>query len=149
VALEVLNATESYLWVWQAIIFHLISNIWPQRYIRGSGLAYGAYVYLDVESGLLSFSLYRVCPCSFLTPVSDRKIIQSSNSMEAYKEASKVLKGLVDGSVGCLTRCPVFDRSTLLDTIGDDNFRCCQELCRLWGRQKCINRFASCKPLSP
>jgi len=66
VALEVLNATESYLW----------------RYIRGSGLAYGAYVYLDVESGLLSFSLYR-----------------SSNSMEAYKEASKVLKGLVDGSI--------------------------------------------------
>lgn len=44
VALEVLNATESYLW----------------RYIRGSGLAYGAYVSLDVESGLLSFSLYRV-----------------------------------------------------------------------------------------
>ncbi|KAJ7038105.1 Metalloenzyme, LuxS/M16 peptidase-like protein [Mycena alexandri] len=50
-------ALESYLW----------------RYIRGSGLAYGAY------SGLLSFSLYR-----------------SSNSMDAYKEASKVLAGLVD-----------------------------------------------------
>ncbi|KAJ6519911.1 Metalloenzyme, LuxS/M16 peptidase-like protein [Mycena sanguinolenta] len=66
IALEVLNATESYLW----------------RYIRGSGLAYGAYVSLDVESGLLSFSLYR-----------------SSNSMDAYKEASNVLKGLVDGSV--------------------------------------------------
>ncbi|KAJ6575205.1 Metalloenzyme, LuxS/M16 peptidase-like protein [Mycena capillaripes] len=66
VALEVLNATESYLW----------------RYIRGSGLAYGAYVSLDVESGLLSFSLYR-----------------SSNSMGAYEEASKVLKGLVDGSI--------------------------------------------------
>ncbi|KAJ7070954.1 Metalloenzyme, LuxS/M16 peptidase-like protein [Mycena amicta] len=66
VALEVLNATESYLW----------------RYIRGSGLAYGAYVALDVESGLLSFSLYR-----------------SSNSMDGYIEASKVLKGLVDGSI--------------------------------------------------
>ncbi|KAL0072062.1 hypothetical protein AAF712_000985 [Marasmius tenuissimus] len=66
VALEVLNATESYLW----------------RYIRGSGLAYGAYVSLDLESGLLSFSLYR-----------------SSNSMGAYKEASTVLKGLTDGSI--------------------------------------------------
>ncbi|KAE9411017.1 hypothetical protein BT96DRAFT_952834 [Gymnopus androsaceus JB14] len=66
VALEVLNATESYLW----------------RYIRGSGLAYGAYVSLDVESGLLTFTLYR-----------------SSNSIGAFKEASTVLKGLADGSV--------------------------------------------------
>ncbi|KAF9460806.1 Metalloenzyme, LuxS/M16 peptidase-like protein [Collybia nuda] len=66
VALEVLNATESYLW----------------RYIRGSGLAYGAYVSLDVEAGLLSFSLYR-----------------SSNSMSAFEEAAKVLNGLVDGSI--------------------------------------------------
>ncbi|KAF9044800.1 hypothetical protein BDZ89DRAFT_1191615 [Hymenopellis radicata] len=66
VALEVLNATESYLW----------------RYIRGSGLAYGAYVSLDLEAGLLSFSLYR-----------------SSNAIGAYKEASNVLKGLVDGTV--------------------------------------------------
>ncbi|PBK77299.1 hypothetical protein ARMSODRAFT_874850 [Armillaria solidipes] len=66
VALEVLNATESYLW----------------RYIRGSGLAYGAYVSIDLEAGLLSFSLYR-----------------SSNSIGAFKEASNVLKGLVDGSV--------------------------------------------------
>ncbi|KII93562.1 hypothetical protein PLICRDRAFT_49603 [Plicaturopsis crispa FD-325 SS-3] len=66
VALEVLNATESFLW----------------RYIRGSGLAYGAYVSLDVEAGLLSFSLYR-----------------SSNSLQAFQEAAKVLKGLVDGSI--------------------------------------------------
>ncbi|KAG6820112.1 hypothetical protein H0H93_005259 [Arthromyces matolae] len=44
VTLEVLNATESYLW----------------RYIRGSGLAYGAYVSLDAEAGLLSFTLYRI-----------------------------------------------------------------------------------------
>ncbi|KAG6804840.1 hypothetical protein H0H92_002066, partial [Tricholoma furcatifolium] len=43
VTAEVLNATESYLW----------------RYIRGSGLAYGAYVSSDVEAGLLTFSLYR------------------------------------------------------------------------------------------
>ncbi|KAK0478409.1 Metalloenzyme, LuxS/M16 peptidase-like protein [Armillaria novae-zelandiae] len=73
VALEVLNATESYLW----------------RYIRGSGLAYGAYVSIDLEAGLLSFSLYR-----------------SSNSIGAFKEASNVLKGLVDGSV-------TFDSTTL------------------------------------
>ena len=61
-----MNATESYLW----------------RYIRGSGLAYGAYVSLDLEAGLLSFSLYR-----------------SSNSSDAYKEAAKVLRGVVDGTI--------------------------------------------------
>ncbi|KAG5342382.1 hypothetical protein C0989_002217 [Termitomyces sp. Mn162] len=66
VALEVLNATESYLW----------------RYIRGSGLAYGAYVSLDVEAGLLTFTLYR-----------------SSNSLGAFHEAAKVVKGLVDLSI--------------------------------------------------
>ncbi|KIJ68351.1 hypothetical protein HYDPIDRAFT_106537 [Hydnomerulius pinastri MD-312] len=43
VALEVLNAAESYLW----------------RSVRGAGLAYGAYVSADREAGLLTFSLYR------------------------------------------------------------------------------------------
>ncbi|KAF7347762.1 hypothetical protein MVEN_01533700 [Mycena venus] len=81
IALEVLNATESYLW----------------RYIRGSGLAYGAYVSLDVESGLLSFSLYR-----------------SSNSMSAYKEASNVLKGLVDGSISLETTTLDAAKSTVV-----------------------------------
>ncbi|KIM85318.1 hypothetical protein PILCRDRAFT_817322 [Piloderma croceum F 1598] len=52
------------------------------RAIRGSGLAYGASVSTDREAGLLTFSLYR-----------------SSNSMQAYKEAEKVVKGLVDGSI--------------------------------------------------
>ncbi|KAG6829386.1 hypothetical protein H0H92_004654 [Tricholoma furcatifolium] len=66
VTAEVLNATESYLW----------------RYIRGSGLAYGAYVSSDVEAGLLTFSLYR-----------------SSNSLGAFHEAAKVVKGLVDRSI--------------------------------------------------
>ncbi|KAH9950492.1 Metalloenzyme, LuxS/M16 peptidase-like protein [Amylocystis lapponica] len=66
VALEVLNATESYLW----------------RYIRGSGLAYGANVSVDLEAGLIGFSLYR-----------------SSNSIEAYKQAASVIKSLVDGSI--------------------------------------------------
>ncbi|KAJ7619113.1 Metalloenzyme, LuxS/M16 peptidase-like protein [Mycena polygramma] len=81
VALEVLNATESYLW----------------RYIRGSGLAYGAYVSLDVEAGLLSFSLYR-----------------SSNSMGAYNEASNVLKGLVDGSISLDTTTLDAAKSTVV-----------------------------------
>ena len=31
-----------------------------QRYIRGSGLAYGASIWNDTEAGLLTFSLYRV-----------------------------------------------------------------------------------------
>ncbi|EIN14202.1 hypothetical protein PUNSTDRAFT_49027 [Punctularia strigosozonata HHB-11173 SS5] len=66
IALEVLNATESYLW----------------RYIRGSGLAYGAYVSNDHEAGLLSFSLYR-----------------SSNPIQGFHEAAKVVRGLVDGTI--------------------------------------------------
>lgn len=66
VALEVMNATESYLW----------------RYIRGSGLAYGAYMSVDLEAGLTSFSLYR-----------------SSNSMGAFDQAKKVVEGLCDGSI--------------------------------------------------
>jgi Zn-dependent M16 (insulinase) family peptidase len=43
-ASAVLNASESYLW----------------KSIRGSGLAYGANVEIDVESGLTGFSVYRV-----------------------------------------------------------------------------------------
>jgi hypothetical protein len=41
---------------------HDLNMISPslQRYIRGSGLAYGAYVSIDTEAGFLSFSLYRV-----------------------------------------------------------------------------------------
>ncbi|TFK30528.1 cytoplasmic protein [Coprinopsis marcescibilis] len=72
-AVEVLNATESYLW----------------RYIRGSGLAYGAYVSLDLEAGLTSYSAYR-----------------SSNSSAAFAEAKKVIAGLVDGTIE-------FNQSTL------------------------------------
>ncbi|RDX52049.1 hypothetical protein OH76DRAFT_1345727 [Lentinus brumalis] len=66
VAVEVLNATESYLW----------------RYIRGSGLAYGAHCSLDLEAGFISFTLYR-----------------SSNSIQAFKQAANVIKGLTDGSI--------------------------------------------------
>ncbi|KAF8527970.1 Metalloenzyme, LuxS/M16 peptidase-like protein [Hysterangium stoloniferum] len=66
VALEVLNATEGFLW----------------QYIRGAGLAYGAYVGLDVEAGLLSFTTYR-----------------SSNPFQAFQEARKVLQGLSDGTI--------------------------------------------------
>ncbi|KAF8560437.1 hypothetical protein OG21DRAFT_1531918 [Imleria badia] len=43
VALEALNATESFLW----------------RSVRGAGLAYGAYMTADREAGLITFSLYR------------------------------------------------------------------------------------------
>ncbi|KAJ8521451.1 hypothetical protein ONZ45_g1850 [Pleurotus djamor] len=66
VAMEVLNATEGFLW----------------RYIRGSGLAYGAYTSIDLEAGFMTFSLYR-----------------SSNAIGAFDEASKVVNGLIDGSV--------------------------------------------------
>jgi len=66
IASEVLCATESFLW----------------RYIRGSGLAYGAYIGFDTEAGTITFTLYR-----------------SSNSLEAFKQGSVVVHGLVDGSI--------------------------------------------------
>ncbi|KAI0756614.1 Metalloenzyme, LuxS/M16 peptidase-like protein [Daedaleopsis nitida] len=66
VVMEVLNATESFLW----------------RYIRGSGLAYGAHCSMDLEAGFINFTLYR-----------------SSNSMEAFRQAASVIKGLTDGSI--------------------------------------------------
>ncbi|KAI9460971.1 Metalloenzyme, LuxS/M16 peptidase-like protein [Lactarius psammicola] len=66
VASEVLSATESFLW----------------RYIRGSGLAYGAYIGVDLEAGTVTFTLYR-----------------SSNSLEAFKQGAVVVRGLVDGSI--------------------------------------------------
>ncbi|KAI0036602.1 Metalloenzyme, LuxS/M16 peptidase-like protein [Vararia minispora EC-137] len=66
IATEVLSATESYLW----------------RYIRGSGLAYGAYASAGFESGLVMFSLYR-----------------SSNSLKAAEQGATVVRGLVDGSI--------------------------------------------------
>lgn len=43
-AMSMLNATESYLY----------------KAVRGSGLAYGAYVEVDLESGLVGFNVYRV-----------------------------------------------------------------------------------------
>jgi len=45
-------------------------------------LAYGAYMSLDVEAGLLNFSLYK-----------------SSNSLKAFEEATTVIRGLLDGSI--------------------------------------------------
>jgi len=66
ITLSVMNATESYLW----------------RYIRGSGLAYGAYISNNTEAGLLTFSLYR-----------------SSSYIAAFDQAATVVRGLVDGSI--------------------------------------------------
>ncbi|KZV65225.1 hypothetical protein PENSPDRAFT_587192 [Peniophora sp. CONT] len=66
VAIEVLGATESFLW----------------RYIRGSGLAYGAYAGVDLEAGHVSFSLYR-----------------ASNALAAAAQGKVVVNGLADASI--------------------------------------------------
>jgi len=65
-ACEVLEGSESFLW----------------KYIRGSGLAYGANLGVDLENGLLSLSLYR-CPNSYL----------------AYAEAAKVVQEICSGKI--------------------------------------------------
>ncbi|TIA96259.1 hypothetical protein E3P94_02416 [Wallemia ichthyophaga] len=66
VTLGTLNALESYLW----------------RYIRGTGLAYGASITQNPESGLMMFTVYK-----------------APNAFRAYEEGGKVVKGLVDGSI--------------------------------------------------
>lgn len=66
VAQSVLNAMESYLW----------------KSIRGAGLAYGAHVTIDQESGFVGFRVYR-----------------SPNAMKAFKEASKIMCSIADGTV--------------------------------------------------
>jgi Zn-dependent M16 (insulinase) family peptidase len=61
VAAEVLSATESFLWVRNCLSSKNFKPELPcQRYIRGSGLAYGAYVGVDLEAGQVTFTLYRV-----------------------------------------------------------------------------------------
>lgn len=54
-AVAVLNASESYLW----------------KAVRGSGLAYGASVSASAETGLTTYSVYRVSTpsCNWLTTV--------------------------------------------------------------------------------
>ena len=61
--MELLNATESYLWVSEITRVFDARELMPdcsQRAIRGSGLAYGAYLGADTEVGTISFMLYRV-----------------------------------------------------------------------------------------
>lgn len=63
----------------------------------------------DREAGLTTFSLYRASLASIQTILLLTLYTQSSNSMEAFKEANNVVSGLVDGSVGF--RCFVFQFS--------------------------------------
>ncbi|EJD55672.1 hypothetical protein AURDEDRAFT_109912 [Auricularia subglabra TFB-10046 SS5] len=65
IAIEVMNALESYLW----------------KAIRGAGLAYGAHLSLDVETGVLKFVLYR-----------------SPNSYLAYATGADVTRKVANGT---------------------------------------------------
>ncbi|KAH7318836.1 Metalloenzyme, LuxS/M16 peptidase-like protein [Rhizoctonia solani] len=65
-ACRVLDGLESFLW----------------KLIRGSGLAYGARMSLDAESGLLRFVLYR-----------------APDSYKAFQAGAKAIQGLVDGTI--------------------------------------------------
>ncbi|CAO1637041.1 unnamed protein product [Jaminaea pallidilutea] len=60
VAIAILNALESVLW----------------RYIRGAGLAYGASLRSDIETGQIHFSLYR-------SPDSSKAFIEARNVIQA------------------------------------------------------------------
>lgn len=81
-AAAVLNASESYLW----------------KSVRGAGLAYGANIEVDPESGLTGFDVYRVSRI-FDSGRMWRLTVQSGDAREAYEVAGKLIKGLADGSV--------------------------------------------------
>ena len=96
------KATSGYVVV--ALLTCLLFDNPLQRYIRGSGLAYGAHCGLDLEAGFVSFTLYRVCYVSHaLVGLVSDALVQSSNSIEAFKQAASVIKGLTDGSVRRVT----------------------------------------------
>jgi len=77
-AAAVLNASESYLW----------------KSVRGAGLAYGANVEVDPESGLTGFSVYRVSDRDkrFWTKLTNRAetLGKLTKSLEASFEASRM-----------------------------------------------------------
>ncbi|MBW0485783.1 hypothetical protein O181_025498 [Austropuccinia psidii MF-1] len=66
VAISVLNAMEGYLW----------------KGIRGSGLAYGTSISLQLETGHVSLKIYR-----------------SPDSFKAFHESGKIIRDLVDGKL--------------------------------------------------
>lgn len=56
---------------------------------------------MDLEAGLVSFTLYRVRVVSVpLPPFTEATALyQSSNSLEAFSQAKSVIEGLVNGTV--------------------------------------------------
>jgi hypothetical protein len=84
-AAGVLNALESYFWVSCSSVSirgEDLSLTTTQKHIRGAGLAYGASIDVDEESGLTAFKVWR-----------------SPDAYKAYKAAGDVVRGLADGSV--------------------------------------------------
>ncbi|KZO96339.1 hypothetical protein CALVIDRAFT_481506 [Calocera viscosa TUFC12733] len=92
VAAEVLEGMESFLW----------------RFIRGAGLAYGVNISVDVESSLLSFSLYRapdshkgfVEAARVVKEVADEKMLIEDTTMDASKSTLVYAYASRTGTVG-------------------------------------------------
>ena len=90
VARAVLNAMEGFLWKW----------------IRGAGLAYGASISHDIESGLISYRVSvasnhasRCAKSSDHVNRSFRKIFKSPDSYAAFTAAQSLIDQLVSGKV--------------------------------------------------
>ncbi|BGP52658.1 hypothetical protein JCM8202_004813 [Rhodotorula sphaerocarpa] len=128
VARAVLNAMESYLW----------------KFLRGAGLAYGASIHQDIESGLIYFRVYK-SPDSYAAFLAARDLIdqlvngklemddltiESAKSSLAYNTAAK--EATIDSAAGAsftnllLDLPPNYGRKHLSDTkdiSGEDILR--------------------------
>jgi hypothetical protein len=92
VARAVLNAMEGYLW----------------KFIRGAGLAYGASISQDLESGLVYYRVRCFSPFSSLTRrlrYRFHQVYKSPDSHAAFVAARNLIDQLVSGEVS-RSRCP-------------------------------------------
>lgn len=89
VARAVLNAMEGFLW----------------KFIRGAGLAYGASISHDIESGLISYRVRFHLLATFATVSANlvefecEQIFKSPDSYAAFTAAQSLIDQLVSGKV--------------------------------------------------
>ena len=101
VALEVLNATESYLWVCMSsfdsklLLISYLEALYSWQWL-------GLWC-ICIARRRIRIAHLHALSCKFILSenfcASSTSFGQSSNSIGAFKEASTVLKGLADGSV--------------------------------------------------
>lgn len=99
VARSVLNAMESYLWKCASTSL-VRGTMLTSPDIRGAGLAYGASIQQDLESGMIYYSVYK-----------------SPDSHAAFIAAKKLIDELVAGEVRRSIRWNVLTEQIIIDEL--------------------------------